>query len=139
MSLSYIRITDEEDKLRNILEKGEYRFQVSTIEEKLCKNNINKMLVVELEIYHPTGKVIRIKDWIMLDKENFEYKLRHFSASCGLIKNYEEGSLQVKDFLGTEGQAKIVISEYEKDGEIIKVNRVSDYIKPKDIREELPF
>jgi hypothetical protein len=128
MSLGYNRITEEQDKMRNIFDKGEYHFTVDSAEEKPCKNGINKMLVVTL-ILTNENRTLKVTDWIMLDMENFEFKLRHFADTCGLIGEYDANLLEAKDFIGKSGIAKVYISEYEKDNEIIKTNRISDYVK----------
>jgi len=128
MSLGYKRITEEQDQLRNVFPKGEYKFLVESVEEKTCKNGINKMLVVGLLLLNE-GRSLKITDWIMLDMENFEYKLRHFAETCGLLDKYDLDNLEATDFLGREGVAKVSVSEYEKDGEIIKTNRINDYAK----------
>lgn len=128
MSLGYKRITEEQDQLRNVFPKGEYKFLVENVEEKLCKNGINKMLVVGLLLLNE-GRVLKITDWIMLDMENFEYKLRHFADTCGLLDKYDSDTLEANHFLGREGVAKVSISEYEKDGETIKTNKINDYAK----------
>jgi len=129
MALSYKRMTEEQDKMRNVFEKGEYPFTVKAITEKPCKNQVNTMLVVELEVMNHEGRVKRIPDWIVLDMEDMQWKFRHFADSCGLIDLYDAENLQAKDFLGKNGVAKITIDEYEKDGEIFKNNKVADYIK----------
>jgi hypothetical protein len=128
--LGYRKITAEEDKMRNVFEKGEYSFLVESVEKKDCKNGINTMLVVNLLLMNE-GKSLKITDWIMLDMENFEYKLRHFADSCGLIEKYDANTLEDKDFLGREGMAKVSVTEYEKDGELIKTNKINDYVKAK--------
>lgn len=130
MSLGYKKISADEDKMRNVFEKGEYSFLVESVEEKPCKNEVNKMLVVNLLLMHE-NRTLRIMDWIMLDMEGFEYKLRHFADTCSLLDKYEAGTLEAVDFLGHEGIAKVNVTEYEKDGEIIKTNKVMDYVKSK--------
>lgn len=131
MGLAYRRITEEQDKLRNIFPKGEYPFHVKSIKEDFCKNKVNKMLIVEINVMNENGRQITVKDWIMLDMEEMEWKLRHFAATCGLLDRYEEDMLEERDFLGKNGVAKLSIAEYEKDEELVKINRVADYIKPK--------
>ena len=130
MSLGYRRITEEQAQMRNIFEKGEYVFRVENVEIKPCKNQINKMLVVGLNLLNDAGRTLKVTDWIMLDMENFEFKLRHFAATCGLIEKYDSDTLEAKDFIGKNGVAKITVQDYEKDGETIKTNRIIDYIKP---------
>lgn len=130
MPLPYKKITEEQAKMRNVFEKGEYPFSVKSIQQKLCKNNINNMLVVELNVMNNEGREIKITDWVLLDMENMEWKFRHFAATCGLLEKYENDELEINDFLGQHGVAKISIQEYQKDNEKLVTNRIMDYIKP---------
>lgn len=130
MVLAYNHITEEQDKMRNVFEKGEYPFVVKSAQQKICKNNVNTMLVVELIFSNKEGNTITVTDWIMLDMENMEWKFRHFCSTCNLLDRYDDNILEEKDFLGKHGVAKLNVSEYEKDGEIHKINRVADYVKP---------
>ncbi len=131
MALAYRRLSEEEDKMRNLFEKGEYAFSIKKIEEKPCKDPANQMLVLDIEVMNDSGRVLKVRDWVMLTIENMEWKLRHLCATTGLLDKYEAGTLNAQDFLNKHGVAKLVIDEYEKDGEAVKTNRVADYVKPK--------
>lgn len=130
MALGYRKISAEEDKMRNLLPKGEYPFHIKDIEVKPSKNGINKMLVVTLNVLNNEGRQFIVTDWVMLDMENMEWKLRHFADTCGLLDRYDQGILEERDFIGKHGVAKIIITDYEKDGEMLKSNKVADYIQP---------
>lgn len=130
MALAYKKLTEQEDQMRNVLEKGEYPFHVKSIMEKPTKKGTNKMLEVELSILDINGKECTIKDWIMLDMDEMLWKLRHFSATLGLLDKYEDGTLDARDFLNKNGVVRLSIADYEKDGELRKINRVSDYLQP---------
>jgi hypothetical protein len=129
MALRYTRITEEQDQLRNILPKGEYAFVVKSIIEKKTKSGSYDMLEVELGALSEEGREVTIKDWIVL-MEEMGWKLRHFAATCGILDRYDDEILEAKDFLGKNGVVKLSIAEYEKDGEMRKINRVADYVKP---------
>ena len=127
MSLHYKHISAEEDQMRNLLEKGEYPFYVKSIIEKKTKSGQYDMLELELGIIDKNGHELRIKDWVVLMDE-MAWKFRHLSATCGLLDLYEQEAIESNDFVGKQGMVKINISEYEKEGESRKVNRVADYL-----------
>lgn len=130
MILSYKKLTEQEDQIRNLLEKGEYPFYVKSIAEKPTKKGTNKMLEVEIGIIDQNEKEFTIKDWIMLDMDEMSWKLRHFAITLNLLDKYENNLLEIKDFVRKSGYVRISVADYEKDGEIRKINRVADYIKP---------
>lgn len=130
MALAYNRITEEQDQMRNVLDKGEYPFHIKSVAEKPTKKGTNKMLEVELGILDLNGREMTVKDWIILDMDDMAWKLRHFAATLGLLDRYEDDLLEIRDLLGKNGVARLSIAEYERDGEIRKINRVTDYVKP---------
>jgi hypothetical protein len=144
MSLNYIKITDKEDKLRNLLDKGNYPFVIKTVEQQKTGSGKNNMLRLELTIATDIGREMVVRDWVMLDLENWTWKLRHLAVSVDLVDEYESGNLDSKDLVGKKGVAKITIGKFEKEGEEVAVNRVVDYLKPDgnlsvlDIKKALP-
>ncbi|MBX4189693.1 hypothetical protein KW791_00125 [Candidatus Parcubacteria bacterium] len=130
MALHYKKITEEEDQVRNVLEKGQYPFSVKSVMEKPTSKKDNHMLEVEIRVMGNDGREYNVKDWIVTTMEEMAWKFRHFAATCGLLDRYEAEVLEARDFLGKNGVVKLTISEYEKDGEMRKVNRVADYVKP---------
>lgn len=126
--LNYTPLSKEQDKLRNVFPAGKYPFTVKGVEEKYCKNKINKMLVVELSVINPENKHLTVTDWIMLDIEGMEWKLRHFCDATGLIDKYDSKTLSIKDIENKFGIVKLTIGEYDRNGETVKVNRVADYL-----------
>lgn len=130
MALAYKRLTEEQDKLGNVFPKGEYPFSVKSVQQKPTKSGLNNMLVVELSVMNDKGKSKLVTDFIMLDMDDMAWKLRHFAASCGLLDYYDNDTLESTHFLGKHGVVKLAISDYEKDGEMLKSNKVTDYVKP---------
>lgn len=128
MALRYNPISLDQDAVRNLLAKGNYPFIVKSIIEKKTKNGNHDMLEVELGIIDANGKDWTVKDWVVIMDE-MAWKLRHFADTCGLLKKYEDRSLDAKDFLGKKGVAKIGVKDYESGGEMRKTNCVTDYIK----------
>lgn len=130
MALSYKRWTEEEDSMRNVLDKGEYPFRVRTISKGMTKSGQYEMLTVELGVMDNVGREWTVKDWVVIMDE-MGWKLRHFAATCGIIEKYDSDTLEAADFMGKNGVVRITIRDYEdKEGEIRKSNAVVDYIKP---------
>lgn len=138
MALAYSYVSAEQDAMRNVLDKGEYAFQVKSIAEKPTKSGNNHQLEVEISIV-ANGRENTLRDWVLTDHEEMGWKLRHFAATCGLIQRYDNKTLEARDFLGKNGICKLAVKEYEKDGEKMKGNSVVDYIKPREKFESLPL
>lgn len=128
MSLSYPKISEEQDLMRGLLDKGDYPFQVLKIEKKRTSTNRYDMLVVELMIQLDNRSVV-VKDWIVL-MEEMAWKFRHFASTCGLLDKYENDTLDVPDFKNKTGIVKIGTRTYQdKQGEDRLANSVQDYVK----------
>lgn len=131
MALRYSFLTAEDDKMRNILEKGEYPFSIKSIKQGITKSGMYNMLTVELNIFDANGKAHPLKDWILLDMEDMSWKFRHFAATCGLLAEYEAKNLDTTDFLGKNGVVKLTVEEFtDSDGDVKLSNKVKDYVKP---------
>lgn len=129
MALPYKKLSEAEDQMRGVLEKGQYPFRVKSVIQKKTKSGAYEMLEVELGVIDNNGREITIKDWIVFMDE-MAWKFRHFAATCDLMDFYEEDRLEHYHFLNKNGVVKLSIREYEKDGEVFKANAVADYIKP---------
>lgn len=130
MALQYKKITEQEDQMRHLLEKGEYPFHVKSIKEGKTKNNKYDMLTLDIAVMDINGREITVKDWVVLMDE-MAWKLRHLAATCDVLNLYDDNLLQSKDFLGKNGVVKLGIREYEnEEHEKRLVNYVIDYIKP---------
>ena len=108
MALSYKKLSEEEDQMRNLIPAGEYQFSVAKIESTRTKNGKYEMLAVNLDVIDIHGAVRKLKDWIVFMDE-MAWKLRHFAATCGLLDRYDEGLLEASDFLGKKGVVRIKI------------------------------
>ena len=118
-----------EEEVRRIFEKGEYQFKVTdAIERNSAKGN--PMIELTLEIYHSTitGKTNIVKCFLMTSEPNFEFLIRHFCYSVGLIQSYESGNLIASTLIGKYGYALIGI-ETDKEGKYPDKNRVLDFIE----------
>lgn len=133
MTLPYKKLTDEEDKMRNVLAKGEYPFSIISVEFKRTKDGLNQMLALELIVLDINGREKKIKDWVVF-MDDMMWKFKHLCETCGLMDKYANDLVQAKDFLGKNGVVKLSVADYEKDGDTMKVNKVVDYIKPNKLK-----
>jgi hypothetical protein len=118
-----------EEEVRRIFSKGSYAFKViDAIEKNSSKGN--PMIELNLEIYHNiiTGKTNLVRCFLMTSEPNFEFLIRHFCYSIGMIEAYESGNLIASTLVGKIGTAVIGI-EVDKDGKYPDKNRVLDFIE----------
>lgn len=127
MALPYTRMTDEEDKMRLVLPAGEYPFAILSVEQKKTKAGDNEMLCLELIAFDINGRERKVKDWVVF-MDSFMWKFKHLCETCGLKDKYDENLVEAKDFLGKHGIVKLSVADYEKNGDIMKVNKVVDYV-----------
>jgi len=141
--------SEEELNVPDILEPGEYNFEVLSSEDDISQsgNPINK---VKLAIFNDRYKIGVIYDYIIFsDKKFCERKVRHFAHSVGLHSQYEKGELQ-KDFKGLTGKLKLSIQDEKPkpngDGFYPRKNIVEDYIPSENkkteegfLNDEIPF
>lgn len=123
-------MTEEQDKMRNVMSPGEYPFQVAAIALKPTKDGKNQMLEVDLIVWDINNREKKVRDWIVF-MEEMSWKFRHFAATCGLLDKYEDGTIEDRDFVGKKGVVKLTQKDYiDRDGEKMFANAVKDYVKP---------
>lgn len=111
---------------------GTYDFEVLSAIDAVS-NAGNDMIALELSVFNKEGERRTIKDWLL---DEMAAKLRHAVEACGLVREYENGSLDAGDFIGKSG--KVVLSiQPPKDGYSAK-NNVRDYVsEPASARAEV--
>jgi hypothetical protein len=126
--------TEEEIAHDNLLEKGEYPFEISGGEDTQSKAG-NDMIVLTVRVYKEDGSFNLVTDYLL---EAIAHKLRHAAEACGLLDKYEKGELTGEDFVGKTGMLKLGVQEAK--GDFFAKNKINDYIVPKDGEEkkELP-
>lgn len=131
--------SEEEFKSRNLLDAGEYNFEIFEAKEKKSQSG-NDMIEVQLRILNKYDKYIIIYDYLM-DKEPMDYKIRHLWESLGMIDKYNSGEINAEDLKDKRGKAKITIRK-DKNGQYPDKNQVQDYIKSENdtfLDDALPF
>jgi hypothetical protein len=107
-----------------VWEDGEYDYEVIEAEEKQS-NAGNDMFALELSIFNANGSRKKVFDYLVIS-DKAAWKLRHFSTSCGLLAQYQRGSLMANEMIGRTGRCTIG-TQAAKDSYPAK-NVVRDYI-----------
>lgn len=97
--------TEKEIAEDGLLQAGTYDFEVVKGEDRTSKAG-NDMIELVLNVLGDDGAPRRVTDYLM---EKIAYKLRHAAEVCGLLRDYEAGSLLGSDFVGRAGRVKLKI------------------------------
>lgn len=116
--------TEKEIAEENLWQPGEYSFEVLEAADKTSKSG-NEMIELKLKVYADDGGYIFLNDYLL---ESMAYKLRHAADACGILEQYNAGSLVAADFAGKAGRVKLVIQK-SKDPQYSDKNAVKDYVK----------
>lgn len=116
-----------EDQLRAqmLLADGDYPFEVASAEDKISSSD-NEMIALQLRIFKPDGATRTQKDWLVNSPSAMmQMKIRHFARSCGLMDQYNAGTL---DSLTCQGASGVVRIRSKNDEQYGPQNVVKDYI-----------
>lgn len=109
----------------NLWPDNEYDYEIKEAEEKTSRAG-NDMFALQIWLYDDQGAKKMVFDYL-INEERQSWKIRHFAASCGLLPQYEKGSLMVGEMIGRTGRCTIG-SQPAKDGYPAK-NVVRGYVK----------
>jgi hypothetical protein len=114
---------DEKDLPKNLLEKGEYDFEVTESADMVSRNG-NEMIKLKIAVW--VGEKVRcyLFDYLL---DALPAKLRHACDSFGLLDKYQSGNLKADDFYGRTGKGKIGIKS-DSTGQYPDKNIISDYV-----------
>jgi hypothetical protein len=107
----------------SLLPKGDYSFEVASAENKTSKSG-NEMIELKLHVFDDGGDPRILFDYLL---ESMPRKLRHAAEACGLVSEYDMGSLDAIDFVGKTGTIKVGIQK-DKAGQYPDRNSVYDYV-----------
>jgi len=113
--MRYTPYSENEIKSMNIMDAGVYSFQVAEVEttkngHPMSDRNGNDMCKLKLTLWDSESRERVVYTYITGDS-NFAYKLRHFAKTTGMLKEYEDGTLNMRDAVGLQGTAEIVIKK----------------------------
>lgn len=109
---------------------GQYDFEVIETSGKPAKSGAT-MFTLKLRVIAADGGSFYVTDYITLNSNFGERKLRHAADACGLIDIYTSGMLTHEDFHGRAGQVEIKTQEGNAEYPLPK-NVVKDYVKLED-------
>lgn len=136
MALPYNVWTDEQIKYRNIVQDGNYVFEILSAIQKPTKQKfdangtpqpIHQMLELELKFNDQNGMPKTHKDWIVF-AEGMDWKFKHLAASIGLSDLYNAQQLDAYHLRGKRGVFTLGTKESIYNGEQRRQNFVKDYI-----------
>lgn len=128
--------SEEELQALNLLEPGEYDFEIIKAEDRRSKSG-NEMIALTIKVWDHAGKERTVFDWL-LDSELSHYKIKHFCFSVGLEDKYELGLLESNDCWGRKGILKLGIQK-DKTKQYPDKNVVNDYIVDKESKSSEEF
>jgi hypothetical protein len=106
-----------------VLDRGKVgTFEFFTEERK--SQNGNEMIQLVLSVTHPIGIKRVLRDYLL---DSVAVKLHDAAAACGLIDQYNAGSLIADDFVGEKGVLKLGI-EKDATGLYADRNNVRGYV-----------
>lgn len=114
--------TENEIASENLIEPGEYDFEVVAAFDKVSKTSGNDMIELKIKVFADREKVI--SDYLL---EKMAYKLRHFAEATGLLEVYNSGDLIADDCVGKSGRLELGIQR-DKTGAHPDKNTVKDYV-----------
>lgn len=117
--------TEREIMELNLWPAGVYSFEIAEAKESISQSG-NEMIKLTLNVYNDEGKVKKVFDYLM-NTEVMAFKLRHCSEVCGLLADYENGTLSDYKFDGKTGHLKLDIRK-DKNGQYPDQNAVIDYV-----------
>jgi len=104
--------SEEEITAANLLEGGEYPFEVADAEEGQSKSG-NDMIKLRLKVLGPDERQYGVFDYLV-GTEGSAYKVRHFAESVGLLPQYEAGELEAISLIGRTGYCQVGIDDKNK-------------------------
>jgi len=115
--------TEQDISDRKLLPKGDYDFEILDAWEKTSEAG-NPMIEVKVRISRNGSALSRVlADYLHAKKPE---KLRHCCAACGLMAEYESGSLSDGDFKGKRGRLRLAV-ERGRNGYASR-NVIDDYL-----------
>ena len=135
-----------EREVSRIFEKGDYKFNVLSAEEKKSKTG-NEMIHLKLNVEHNeiSGKNTIVDCYLLSGHPSFEHLIRHFCYSVGLENEYESGNILPEFCVDKFGIVRLSIEE-DKTGKYPDKNRVIDFLVEKntskintDLNDDVPF
>lgn len=122
--MRYTAHTDEALNRMNLLTPGTYDFEVVETDDKPSKKG-NDMVTLKLHVFESDGTPRIIFDYLV--PEALPHKFKHACNACGLLAEYEAGTIEASSFMGRTGKAVIAIQPAQ--GQYLEKSIIKDYVK----------
>jgi hypothetical protein len=119
-------IQAERDAALGVWPKGIYDFEIVHAEDKISAKG-NEMIELSVHVFNADGVHKTVRDFLL---ESMAHKLRHAAEACGLLVDYERGTIVAEKMIGKTGRCRLDI-EKDKAGQFPDKNRIVDYEKPR--------
>lgn len=125
--MRFTPVSEEEANAQSsgIWPAGDYDFEIKDATEKESASG-NEMTELEVWLYDDGGKRKMVFDYLVVTEKS-AWKIRHFAASCGLLAQYERGSLMANEMVGRTGKCTVA-TQAANNGYPAK-NVIRDYLK----------
>lgn len=128
MSFTYPVLTDEQIQSMNLVDDGEYDFEVVSATEKMSKAG-NNQIEINIKIWDNKGVQRSLRDYLVAT-ENMAYKVKHFCESTGL--EYGKGNMDTFQLIGRSGKCIVIKQQGQEKpmgGRYPDKSVIKDYIK----------
>ncbi len=120
----------EDGKEFIILPEGDYDFTIEKFERSRTDGKgklppCNKAIVY-FTIHNPHGEDVTVIEHFVLHT-SLEWKISELFCSIGQKQKGEKVQMKWQTIPGSKGRCKLIINEYEKDGETRKSNRIKTF------------
>lgn len=132
--MSYQPKSDDQLDKEGLMQSQICDFEVKESTEGKSKSSGNEMITLALKVFDADGNVQTIWDYIVFGTNFGERKFKHAAKACGLLNEYNAGSLSYREFEGKTGKCEIDIQEAQN-GYGAK-NVVKEYIEKEGIGDE---
>lgn len=118
-------IQAERDAAMGLWPKGVYDFEIIGAEDRISSKG-NEMIELSVRVFNGDGTHKTVRDFLL---ESMPHKLRHAAEACGMLADYERGTIAAGRMIGRTGRCRLGV-EKDKSGQFPDKNRIEDYDKP---------
>lgn len=116
---------EAESQSSDLWPDGTYDFEVREATEKQSSSG-NDMTELEVWVYNQAGGRRLVFDYLVVS-EKAAWKIRSFAASCGLLPQYDQGSMVANEMVGRTGRC--ILTTRKAEGSYPAKNTIKSYVK----------
>ncbi|HEY4831965.1 MAG TPA: hypothetical protein VIH61_05325 [Waddliaceae bacterium] len=131
--MSYTPKSDEQLDKEGLMQPQTCDFEIKEATQGPSKSSGNLMITLALKVFDAEGNSQTVWDYIVFGTNFGERKFKYAAKACGLLNEYNAGTLVYTDFEGKNGKCEIAIQEAQN-GYGAK-NIIKEYIDKEGIGE----